>query len=692
MKHTKSFGKRLLASVVGAAMLTVSAATQLSAQPSLTASAASDNYARLLQHSLYFYDANMCGTQVSENTAMSWRSDCHTADDADGGFHDAGDHAMFGLPQGYAASTLGWGYYEFKDAYDATGQGAHFKVINDYFCNFFRASTKLDGSGNVTSFCYQKGNGDVDHSYWGAPEAQTNNREQYWVSSGASDIAAEYAAALALSYINFGNAEDLKYAEALYKFSTKHNQVAVDGTTPFYVSSGCEDDQAWAAGWLYLATKNETYKNDCASKQKQYLGWVHCWNEVYLGAASVYAHITNDWSKVNNYLSSECSGSNYWFLQQWGSARYNTTLQLCALVATKNSSANYTSWCKGQMDYILGNNPANTCFVVGFASNSATSPHHRAASGMTGWDAFNNNTKFGAGSHVLVGALVGGPTDANGTYTDSLQDAVANEVAVDYNAGFVGAAAGLYQLVNSNGAIDTSIDGVTKIYNSSASQDPTQPSSTEPTSEDVTTEPPTSNGSTSEQDANVTDMGDGIWKINVSGAEKVIITANMQANSGAEGTIGYSSPSAEWTQEDWSVTTDGNGNVIREFTVPDGVTTIEFQVWWPKTVNSVTAVLIMPTQDPTEPPTTQAPTTEPPTTQPTTTQPTTQPSNRVAGDVNEDGNVNIADVILLNRALLGDATLSEQAKVNANVDGMATLEANDSLTILKAIVELITLS
>ncbi len=693
MKHKKNFGKRIIASVMSAALLTVTAATQLSMQPDLTASAASDNYARLLQHSLYFYDANMCGTQVSENSAMEWRGDCHTADDADGGFHDAGDHAMFGLPQGYAASTLGWGYYEFKDAYDATGQGAHYKVINDYFADFFRASTKLDGSGNVTSFCYQKANGDTDHSYWGAPEDQTNDRKQYWTSNSASDIAAEYAAALALSYINFGNAEDLKYAEALYAFSTKYNSITTDGTVPFYDSSGCADDQAWAAGWLYLATNNEKYKSECASKQKQYLGWVHCWNETYLGAACVYAHITGDWSKVNSYLGGQCTGSNYWFLQQWGSARYNTTLQLCALVASKNSSADYTNWCKGQMDYILGNNPKNTCFVVGFADNSATSPHHRAASGFSGWNKFNSTTKFGSESHVLIGALVGGPTNASGDYVDSLQDAVANEVAVDYNAGFVGAAAGLYSLVNDNGVIDTSIPGVKKIYNGSAPVEPTTAPTTP--SNDPTTQPttqPTTNNNPSNENANINDMGSNIWEINVAGAEKVIITANMAANSTTNGCVGYAA--GDWMQTNWDGTTDSSGNFVYEYKIPSGVTTLQFQVWWPQTVNKVSAVLVKSgTTDPTQPTTqpTTAPTTQP-TTKPTT-QPTTQPiGNRTPGDVNCDGSVSIIDVIFLNKHLMGSDKASAQGLLNADVDNDNATTPSDSLMILKSLVDLLKLS
>ena len=42
--------------------------------------------------------------------------------DLTGGWHDAGDHVKFGLPFSYSASTVGWGYYEFRDSYRKTGQ------------------------------------------------------------------------------------------------------------------------------------------------------------------------------------------------------------------------------------------------------------------------------------------------------------------------------------------------------------------------------------------------------------------------------------------------------------------------------------------------------------------------------------------------------------------------------------------
>ncbi|MBP3309190.1 MAG: glycoside hydrolase family 9 protein, partial [Ruminococcus sp.] len=38
------------------------------------------DFARALQYSIYFYDANMCGTDVEENNLYKWRGDCHTYD------------------------------------------------------------------------------------------------------------------------------------------------------------------------------------------------------------------------------------------------------------------------------------------------------------------------------------------------------------------------------------------------------------------------------------------------------------------------------------------------------------------------------------------------------------------------------------------------------------------------------------
>ncbi len=420
------------------------------------------DYSRLLQYSLYFYDANMCGDDTANNSAYTWRDACHTGDEVDGGFHDAGDHVMFGLPQGYTASTLGWSYYEFSDAYDSLGLKGHYQVIMNEFCQFMKDSTELSDDGtDVKSLLYVKGDGDPDHSYWGAPEGQKNDpRTMHRTSNAASDVAAEYAATLALNYLNFGNEEDLKYAKALFNYA-KRVQKVVDGDKSdtdykphfqFYGSEGWTDDAAWAAAWLYLATDTSDGQDD-AYGYKQFCFdnasadyWGYSWNDVSLAALCAKAHITKNWSEVTYQLQKKVnldSPTTYFFQHYWGSARYNASMQMVALVAAKNvtnadDAAKYSAWAKGQMRYLLGDNPKKTCYVTGFASNSSKYPHHRAESGT---DSSNSTAES---KYRLIGALVGGPSSEWGDYQDVRSDYNCNEVSLDYNVGLVGAAAGLY--------------------------------------------------------------------------------------------------------------------------------------------------------------------------------------------------------------------------------------------------------
>lgn len=437
------------------------ASVSLPTKPS-TGEAVYYDYSRLLQYSLYFYDANMCGDDTANNSAYTWRDACHTGDEVDGGFHDAGDHVMFGLPQGYTASTLGWSYYEFSDAYKSLGLKEHYQVIMNEFCQFMKDSTELnDNETDVKSLLYVKGDGDPDHSYWGAPEGQKNDpRTMHRTSNAASDVAAEYAATLALNYLNFGNEEDLKYAKALFNYA-KRVQKVVDGDKSdtdykphfqFYGSEGWTDDAAWAAAWLYLATDTSDGQDD-AYGYKQFCFdnasadyWGYSWNDVSLAALCAKAHITKNWSEVTYQLQKKVnldSPTTYFFQHYWGSARYNASMQMVALVAAKNvtnadDAAKYSAWAKGQMRYLLGDNPKKTCYVTGFASNSSKYPHHRAESGT---DSSNSTAES---KYRLIGALVGGPSSKWGDYQDVRNDHNCNEVAIDYNAGLVGAAAGLY--------------------------------------------------------------------------------------------------------------------------------------------------------------------------------------------------------------------------------------------------------
>lgn len=444
------------------------------------------NYARLLQHSLYFYDTNMCGDDVAANSAISWRTNCHTNDEIPGGYHDAGDHVMFGLAQGFAASTLGWSYYEFKDAYVNSNQTDHYKIIMKRFCELFKNGTVYEG-GSVKKVLMQKGRGNKgddtgnDHTYWGPPEAQPDTyvsgrtRSSMWSENGnGGNVAAEYAASLALYALNFpedpDSAEYLQCAKDLYDFALKNTGAFSIGN---YTDGSSSEEIAWAAVWLSLATNDNGYiTSDVMNTltNNDIPGRGHYWENPILGAKTVYAcHIEENSTTINEkvkkfFNDNNCNntGNGYKIFDSWGSARHNTLNQLAALAMDKNCGTNYKAWCAEQMGYLLGNNniPSNgydsTCFITGFAENSARNAHHRAASGYDAGEYDNKNATQCVDHYdeengkTLIGALVGGPKDSNdnsGSYSDIMDGQMAwetNEVALDYNAGLVGAAAGLY--------------------------------------------------------------------------------------------------------------------------------------------------------------------------------------------------------------------------------------------------------
>lgn len=574
-----------------------------------------DNFAEALQLALCFYDANKCGDEVGEDGYYSWRGDCHIKDaeiplvhmdtggtetdavqdsgkgdggasaaeglyvgtnmsdefiaknkkyldpdgngsvDLTGGWHDAGDHVKFGLPGSYSASTVGWGYYEFRDAYIETGLQEHvedeLRWINDYFLK----ATFLDENDDVVAYCYQVGEGNNDHNYWCAPELQVDDtyvassscavkRPAYFATreTPASDQCAGASASLAINYLNFKDTDPvyankcLKYAVALYDFAVEtHSDLGDDSLTVtslgydggFYTSSYDYDELAWAAVWLYYCTENYDYIDDIISVDETVTGemgahpytgymrriisdtgncwqniWVHCWDTTWGGVFAKLAPVTNisrDWyifrwnlefwsglpegeaaeadfevpvtahkdfgpddivwntkitadeiadlpEKDGAFLKKTPAG--FGMLNDYGSARYNTAAQMCAMVYAKETGdMTFADWAKGQMEYILGDNPMGYAYEVGYENNYATFPHHRAAH-CSPTQSMENPETYQV--HTLYGALVGGP-DADDYHHDETKDYIYNEVTDDYNAGFTGALAGLYSFYGAKG-------------------------------------------------------------------------------------------------------------------------------------------------------------------------------------------------------------------------------------------------
>lgn len=534
-----------------------------SAETETSASDVEINFAKALQLSLYFYDANKCGYGITGGN-LEWRGDCHTEDaavplkpmgedykgtnlsqefidahrdildpdgdgtiDVAGGMHDAGDHVKFCLPGSYAASTVGWGYYEFRDAYVDSGQQWHVEDILHWFNDYYLKCTYFDENGDILAFCYQVGEGNIDHNYWNAPELQNESlldfaRPAYFATeeTPASDMCAGVAASLAVNYLNFKDTEP-EYAEQclntaikMYEFAVKTHSELEDGKTVtslgydggFYTSSYDYDELAWAAVWLYECTGEYDYIDDIISVDETVTGdmgahpytgylrriiedtgncwqniWVHCWDTVWGGVFAKLAPITNTardwyifrwnleyWSGITHadpgapddqlwnlaydpqtpfvadttdttFLAKTPAGFS--MLNNYGSCRYDTAAQLCALVYAKETGDfKFADWAEAQMEYIMGDNPMNRAYIVGYSENAASHPHHRAAHGSKTL----NMDEPADQTHVLWGALVGGP-DEKDFHNDQTKDYIYNEVAVDYNAAFTGACAGLYE-------------------------------------------------------------------------------------------------------------------------------------------------------------------------------------------------------------------------------------------------------
>ncbi|KAF9079536.1 hypothetical protein BGX23_003813 [Mortierella sp. AD031] len=95
----------------------------------------------------------------------------------------------------------------------------------------------------------------------------------------------------------------------------------------------------------------------------------------------------------------------------------------------------YEKFALGQVDYLLGDNPEKTPYIVGVHPNSPINPHSAPASG--GVSVGTIDTYPLKERWVLYGALVGGP-DKNDRFEDVRSDWRQNEVALDYNAPFNG--------------------------------------------------------------------------------------------------------------------------------------------------------------------------------------------------------------------------------------------------------------
>jgi len=433
------------------------------------------NYGEALQKSILFYYAQRSG-DLPDTNPLPWRGDSALNDGSDvgrdltGGYYDAGDHVKFGLPGAASLTMLGWGAVEYQDAYQQSGQLEELLDSIKWGTDYILKAHVTDAQG-TKEFYGQVGDGNIDHAFWGAPEDMTMERPAYKIdrSNPGSDLAGEAAASLAAASIVFRGVDEayadtlLQNAQQLYDFADQYRGVytdAIPDAGQFYNSfSGFQDELVWGATWLHKATEaagstDTTYLNKAESLYQGIgPGWTQSWDDKSYGAAILLAQETGKSeykSDVEGWLNSWLPGGStptytdggLAWLSQWGSLRYSANTSFLAGVyadTVNDPNGQYSDFAEGQIDYILGDNPRNFSYMVGFGEDYALNPHHRAASGVTNISDSRDNL------HTLYGALVGGPASADDfDYVDERTDFIRNEVAMDYNAGLTGALARMY--------------------------------------------------------------------------------------------------------------------------------------------------------------------------------------------------------------------------------------------------------
>ncbi|MGB7445405.1 MAG: glycoside hydrolase family 9 protein [Coleofasciculaceae cyanobacterium] len=436
------------------------------------------NYGEVLQKAIYFYETQRSGN-LPKNNRVEWRGDSALKDGSDngidltGGWYDAGDHMKFGLPMAASATLLAWGGIEYKDAYQQSGQYKYLldnlRWVNDYFIKAHPSPNLLWGQVGIAS---------LDHAWWGPAEVMPMERPSYKIDTSCpgSDLAGETASAMAASSILFQETDAnyaktlLIHAQELYEFADKYRGEYSDCITEasdFYPSqSGYYDELVWSAIWLYQATGEQKYLDkaeqnydkmaDSPNSTKSY-NWTHTWDDKSYGSYVLLAKLTGkeqyieDAERWLDYWSEKCKRDKVYYtpgglawLDEWGSLRYTAKTAFLAFiygdwVEDNQKKSRYHSFAERQINYMLGSNPQQISYVVGFGNNFPSQPHHRTAHGS--WA--NNKSIPEKSRHILYGALVGGP-DKHDNYLDERSNFKMTEVATDYNAGFTGAVAKMY--------------------------------------------------------------------------------------------------------------------------------------------------------------------------------------------------------------------------------------------------------
>ncbi|KAF8934292.1 hypothetical protein BGZ58_005808 [Dissophora ornata] len=413
--------------------------------------------------------------------------------DLSGGYYDAGDYLKFIFPLTFSMAETCWGGLEFWEGYQLANQTVYLDQTVRWGMDWL-----IKAHPNNNTLYVQVGLSDIDNNYWGPDTTIPLPRPSFQVNSTSpgTDVTADAAAAFAACAMLYRDKlNDTAYsttlqthADALFRMSEtampqQVYQTVVPAATCCYASSGYVDELAWGAAWMYKLTKNSAY----AQKASNYINQLNAqsvqtnpvtWDDktglVYIlmaGATAGTSDNNTQWQSLSEQFadftrkaSKPCTltkGGMYYCPGNSGddssvvaaNAAFSMHLLANQMASAGGSNIdsttegkidNYRSFAQGQIDYLLGNNPELTPYIVGVHPNSPINPHSASASG--GNDPGTLDSYPAKEAYTIYGALVGGP-DKNDRFEDVRSDWRQNEVALDYNAPFNGLMA--YQVMTS---------------------------------------------------------------------------------------------------------------------------------------------------------------------------------------------------------------------------------------------------
>eukprot|EP00253_Pinus_taeda_P035775 PITA_35775 len=422
------------------------------------------DYEDALSKSILFFEGQRSGI-LPPNQRLTWRKDSALKDGSDqnvdlvGGYYDAGDNIKFGFPMAFTTTMLSWSVVEFGDlmGQELENAKAAIRWATDYF---------LKATAQPDRIFVQVGDPNSDHICWERPEDMDTPRTVYSIDTQnpGSDVAGETAAAMAAASIVF-RTSDLAYSQRLF-------------------DTAIQDELLWAAAWLHKASANNSFLQYIQANGKQ------------LGANDGIGEFgwENKHAGINVLLSKDYLSENVLFLESYkdhadsficsllpetsyASVRYTaggliyksngsniqsaTSISFLTLAYAKYLSdvskvvqcgnieatpAKLRAFAKRQIDYILGENPLNMSYMVGYGSRFPQRIHHRASSLPSIVDhpdfiSCKNGSYYYSTSapnpNLLIGAVIGGP-DEYDQFPDDRANFRESEPTTYINAPLVG--------------------------------------------------------------------------------------------------------------------------------------------------------------------------------------------------------------------------------------------------------------